>query len=152
GSTTAALTAAWREMLDAGMFACFPGFVYQKQFGRQLTNNFRIEPGGGIGLDTGGMPIGQAVMPLPYKDVGAAHVAFITHMEEMGGKIAGAADIGVGEGKQDAPVGTTLALIEQATKVADAVHKRLYSAQAKEFQLLKERFKEDPEAFWRFNN
>ncbi|HEY6020311.1 MAG TPA: hypothetical protein VIY48_10520, partial [Candidatus Paceibacterota bacterium] len=151
GNTTAALTAAWRECLDAGMFANFPGFVYQKQFGRQLTNNFRVSPGGGIGLDTGGMPIGQAVMPLPYKDIGAAFAGFIQHMEEVGQRVGGAADIGVGEGKQDAPVGTTLALIEQATKVMDAVHKRLHAAQAKEFMLLKDRFKEDPEAFWRHN-
>lgn len=152
GNTAAALTAAWRESLDAGMFANFPGFVYQKQFGRQLTNQFRVPPGTGIGIDTGGMPIGQAVMPLPYKDIGAAFAGFITHMEEVGQKVGGAADIGVGEGKQDAPVGTTLALIEQATKVMDAVHKRLHAAQAKEFKLLKERFKEDPDAFWRFNN
>jgi len=152
GNTTAALTAAWRECLDAGMFANFPGFVYQKQFGRQLTNNFRVSPGGGIGLDTGGMPIGQAVMALPYKDIGAAFAQFIQHMEEVGQRVGGAADISIGEGKQDAPVGTTLALIEQATKVMDAVHKRLHASQAKEFMLLKDRFKEDPEAFWRFNN
>jgi hypothetical protein len=152
GNTTAALTAAWRECLDAGMFANFPGFVFQKQFGRQLTNNFRVSPGGGIGLDTGGMPINQAVMPLPYKDIGAAFAAFIQHMEEVGQRVGGAADISIGEGKQDAPVGTTLALIEQATKVMDAVHKRLHASQAKEFMLLKDRFKEDPEAFWRFNN
>lgn len=152
GNTAAALTAAWREMLDAGMFACFPGFVYQKQFGRQLTNQFRVPPGGGIGLDTGGMPIGQAVMPLPYKDVGASHVAFVQHMEEIGFKVGGSPNIAVGEGKTEAPVGTTLAVIEQATKIMDAVHKRLHAAQGEEFQLLKERFKEDPEAFWRFNN
>jgi hypothetical protein len=42
-------------------------------------------------------------------------------------------------------------LIEQSTKLMDAVHKRLHSAQARELQLLKERFREDPEAFWRFN-
>ena len=152
GNTTAALTAAWREILDAGMFANFPGFVYQKQFGRQLTNQFRVAPGTGIGLDTGGMPIGQAVMPMPYKDVGAAFVQFIQHVEEVGQRVGGAADVNIGEGKQDAPVGTTLALIEQATKVMDAVHKRLHDAQLREFKLLKERFKEDPEAFWRFNN
>jgi hypothetical protein len=48
-------------------------------------------------------------------------------------------------------VGTTLALIEQATKVLDSAHKRLHAAQAEEFKLLKERFSEDPEAFWRHN-
>lgn len=151
GNTTAALTAAWRIVLDSGMFANFPGFVYQKQFGRQLTNQFRIAPGSGVGLDTGGMPINQAVMPLPYKEAGAGFINFITHIEEVGQRVGNTADLQIGEGKQDAPVGTTLALIEQATKTMDAVHKRLHSAQAREFQLLKARFKEDPEAFWRFN-
>jgi hypothetical protein len=44
GNTTNALTAAWREMLDAGMFANFPGFLYRKLMGRQNTNEFRVAP------------------------------------------------------------------------------------------------------------
>jgi hypothetical protein len=72
-------------------------------------------------------------------------------MEEGGRKLAATGDISVGEGKQDAPVGTTLALIEQASKVIDSAHKRLHASQAEEFKLLKERFQDDPEAFWRHN-
>lgn len=151
GNTAITLTAAWREMIDNGMFSNFPGFIYAKQAGRQLSNQFRVPPGGGIGLDTGGGNIRDSIMPLPYKDVSAAFAGFIQHVEEYGQRLGSVAEMNIGEGKQDAPVGTTLALIEQATKLMDAVHKRLHSAQAKEFQLLKERFKEDPEAFWRFN-
>jgi hypothetical protein len=151
GNTTSALTAAWRIQLDAGMFSCFPGFVYAKQFGRQLTNQFRVPPGGGIPIDTGNMRIQDAVMPLPYKEPGSAFMQLTQNIEQLGQRVGGTAEISVGEGNQEAPVGTTLALIEQATKTMDAVHKRLTSAQAKEFQLLKERFKEDPEAFWRHN-
>ena len=55
----------------------------------------------------------------------------------------------VGEGRQDAPVGTTLALIEQAIKPLLATHKRLCAAQSDELQLLVERFREDPGAFYR---
>lgn len=149
GNTTATLTAAWREMLDAGMFASFPGFIYAKQLGRQLSNQFRVPPGGGIGLEIGTGKLGDMVQPLPYKDIGPSFTAFMQHVEEVGQRVGGSADIQLGEGKQDAPVGTTLALIEQATKVIDAVHKNLHAAQAKEFKLLKDRFKEDPEAFWR---
>lgn len=151
GNTTVTLTAAWREMIDNGMFSNFPGFIYAKQAGRQLSNQFRVPPGGGIGLDTGGGNIRDSIMPLPYKDVSAAFAGFIQHVEEYGQRLGSVAEMNIGEGKQEAPVGTTLALIEQATKLMDAVHKRLHAAQAKEFQLLKERFKEDPEAFWRFN-
>lgn len=152
GNTTNALTAAWREMLDAGMFNCFPGFLYAKGVGRQNTNQFRVPPGGGIGIDVGAQQsIKDAIMPLPYKEPGPSHTAFIQHVEEVGQKLGATGDISVGEGKQDAPVGTTLALIEQASKVIDSAHKRLHAAQAEEFKLLKERFQEDPEAFWRHN-
>lgn len=151
GNTTKTLTAAWRELIDSGMFANFPGFLFLKGAGRQLTNTFRVPPGGGVGLDSTATDIKSAVMPLPYKDLGPAFTAFIQHVEELGAKLGGTANMSVGEGKQDAPVGTTLALIEQATRPIGAVQKRLHQAQAKEFQLLKERFKEDPEAFWRFN-
>lgn len=151
GNTTTTLTAAWREMLDAGMFASFPGFLYAKGVGRQLTNQFRVPPGGGIGLDIGIGRLQDSVMPLPYKEPGPAFTSFIQHVEEVGQRVAGTAEIQVGEGTQEVPVGTTMAMIEQSTKVMDAVHKRLHAAQAQEFQLLKERFREDPEAFWRHN-
>ena len=152
GNTTNALTAAWREMLDAGMFASFPGFIFSKGAGRQNTNQFRVPPGGGVGIDVGAQQrLQDAIMPLPYKDVGQGLNAFVTHIEEVGRRLASTGNIQVGEGKQDAPVGTTLALIEQASKVMDSAHKRLHAAQAEEFKLLKERFREDPEAFWRHN-
>lgn len=147
GNTTNALTAAWREMLDAGMFANFPGFIYAKALGRQNTNEFRIPPGGGVPLDTQGMKIGDAVMPLPYKDVSPTFNGFITQIAETGQRLGGTAETQIGEGKQDAPVGTTLALIEQATKIEGAVHKRLHAAQAEEFGLLKECFRQNPSAF-----
>ena len=152
GNTTNALTAAWRETLDAGMFSNFPGFIYAKGAGRQLTNQFRVPPGGGVGIDVGAQQsIRDAIMPLPYKEVGASFSGFITHIEEVGRRLAATGSVNVGEGKQDAPVGTTLALIEQGSKVMDSAHKRLHAAQAEEFKLLKERFQEDPEAFWRHN-
>lgn len=151
GNTTKTLTAAWRELIDSGMFANFPGFIYAKGAGRQLTNQFRVPPGGGIGLDVGLAKLSDAVMPLPYKDLGPAFTAFIQHVEELGQRVGGTANTTVAEGRADAPVGTTLALIEQATKPIGAVLKRLHSAQSKEIQLLGERFKDDPEAFWRFN-
>jgi anti-sigma28 factor (negative regulator of flagellin synthesis) len=152
GNTTLALTAATREMLDAGMFANFPGFVYAKQVGRQLTNQFRCPPGGGVAIDLpAGMKVQDVVMPLPYKEVGPAFPAFIQHVEQNGRQLAMVSNAPVAEGKQDAPVGTTLALIEQQTKVLGSAFKRLHIAQSKEFKLLVELFEEDPEAMWRHN-
>jgi hypothetical protein len=150
GNLTTTLTAAWREMLDAGMFANFPGFLVSKGASRQLTNQLRVPPGGSVAIDLGPQQdIRSVAMALPYKEPGPSFTAFVQHVAEEGQRLASTAEVNVGEGKQDAPVGTTLALIEQATKVLDAVHKRLHQAQSEEFMLLKDRFKEDPEAFWR---
>ena len=152
GNVTMALTAIWRIMLDNGMFANFPGFLFSKGAGRQNTNQFRVPPGGGMPVDVPpGMRIQDAFMPLPYKETGAAFTQLAAHIEEVGQRLGQTAELKIGEGKQDAPVGTTMALIEQATKIMDSVHKRLHAAQAEEFGLLKERFREDPEAFWRHN-
>jgi hypothetical protein len=73
-------------------------------------------------------------------------------MAQTGMRIGGTSEQQVGEGRADAPVGTTLAMIEQATKVMNAVHKRLHSAQAEEFRLLCDRFRENPESFWQRNS
>lgn len=149
GNTTNAVTAAWREMLDAGMFANFPGFLISDTGGRQNTNIFRVPPGGGAQVKTGGMPINQAVMPLPYKEPGPAMAALVQNMVETGQRVGGTAELAVGEGRQDAPVGTTLALIDQAQKVMNSVHKRIHASQAQEFQLIVECFKEHPDSFWK---
>lgn len=150
GNTTNAVTAAWREMLDCGMYANFPGFLMADGGGRQNTNVFRVPPGGAAPIKTNGSPIRDAVMPLPYSTQGMpATMQLVENMVETGRRLGGTAEVQVGEGRADVPVGTVLALIEQAIKVMSAVHKRIHAAQAEEFQLLKELFREDPESFFR---
>ena len=151
GNTTNAITAAWREMLDAGMYANFPGFLMADTGARQNTNIFRVPPGGGALVKTGGMPIQQAIMPLPYKEPGPALMNLVSNMAETGMRVGGTSEMQVGEGRADAPVGTKLAMIDQATKVLNAVHKRMHAAQAQEFQLLTRCFQENPESFWQRN-
>src|SRR5882672_1156193 len=152
GNVVIALTAIWRIMIDNGMFSNFPGFLFAKAAGRQNTNQFRVPPGGGMPVDVPpGMRIQDAFMAMPYKDTGAAFMNLAQHIEEVAQRLGQTADIQVGEGTQDVPVGTTMAMIEQSTKITDSVHKRLHAAQAEEFGLLKERFRENPEAFWRSN-
>ena len=148
GNTTNAVTAAWRELLDAGMYACFPGFLISDQGGRQQTNVFRVPPGGGAQVKTGGQKISDAIMNLPYKEPSAALMQLADNMAQTGMRVGGTSEQQVGEGRPDAPVGTTLANIEQAVKILNAVHKRMHAAQAEEFKLLVECFRENPEAFW----
>ena len=149
GNSTNAITAAWREMLDSGMYANFPGFLMADGGGRQNTNIFRIPPGGGAPIKTNGMAIRDAVMPLPYSTQGmAALMQLVNDMAETGRRIGGTAEVQVGEGRADVPVGTVMAMIDQAVKVMAAVHKRMHAAQAEEFQLLKQLFKDDPKTIY----
>lgn len=148
GNTTNAITAAWRELLDAGMYSNFPGFLMADTGGRQNTNIFRVPPGGGALVKTGGLPINQAIMPLPYQPPSQALMQLVGDMAQTGMRVGGTSEQQVGEGRADAPVGTTLAMIEQAVKVLNAVHKRLHAAQAEEFKMLVEVFRDNPESFW----
>jgi hypothetical protein len=97
------------------------------------------------------MPLNQAIMPLPYKEPSGALMSLVQNMAETGMRIGGTSEQQVGEGRADAPVGTTLAMIDQATKMLNAVHKRMHSAQAEEFRLLVRTFRDNPESFWQRN-
>jgi hypothetical protein len=151
GNTTNAVTAAWRELLDAGMFNNFPGFLMADTGARQNTNIFRVPPGGGVLVKTGGLPINQAIMPLPYQPPSQALMALVDNMVQTGQRSGGTAELPANEGKAEIPVGTILAMIEQAQKVLNNVHKRMHSAQSQEFRLLIRCFKENPKAFWQRN-
>lgn len=152
GTETNALTAAWRLMLDCGQFANFPGFLYLQGGGRQYSNEFRVAPGSGMPIKSDATSIKDAVMPLPYSTAQMPALVQLTeNIAQAGQRVGGTADMPVGEGKQEAPVGTTLALIEQATKIESTVHKGLHASQDREFRLLKELFRQDPASLWKKN-
>jgi hypothetical protein len=133
------------------MFNNFPGFLMADTGARQNTNIFRVPPGGGALVKTGGLPINQAIMPLPYQPPSQALMALVQDMAQTGQRVGGTSEQPVGEGKADSPVGTTLALIEQATKILNSVHKRMHAAQSRELELIVRCFKENPTAFWQKN-
>jgi hypothetical protein len=151
GNTTMALTAGWRLMLDSMMFSNFPGFLYVDVLGKQLTNIFRVAPGAGVPIQTGGQPIGNMISPLPYKGPQPAGLSLLDNVAQAAARVGSRPNVPTGEGVQNAPVGTVMANIIEATKLTGAVFKRLHAAQAEEFGLIAERLREDPEAFWRHN-
>jgi hypothetical protein len=146
GNTAVAATGAWRLFIDALMFANFPGLLYLKRGNRQTNNTFRVAPGSAAPVDGGGNPdIRQTIMALPYKPPDPASIQFIENVISTAERLGGTAQTQIAEGKQEAPVGTTLALLEQQTKAMSAVHKNAHSSQAKEFQLLRDLFRQYPE-------
>jgi hypothetical protein len=146
GNATAAVTTAWRLALDSAGFSSWPGFLYSDTVGRQDTMTFRVGLGAGVKVNTGGQDIRAMVMPLPYKDVTAGLVQVTKHIEDEARRVGGTPELMVGEGRQDVPVGTTLAMLDQAVKILDSVHKGMHIAQAEEFSLLRDLFLEDPAA------
>jgi hypothetical protein len=151
GNLQLALTAMLRIGIDNGMFANFPGGLMAKRQGAdQTTNNLNPGPGQFAQVDIGGLDdIAKAVMKLPYTDVTGGLLNLINMCREFAQRVAGTADIPIGEGKVDIPVGTIMAMIEQQTKVESAVHKGMHVSQAEEFEVLIELLREDPGALFR---
>lgn len=151
GNTQRSLTAIERELIDAGQFANFPGFLVAKQNGaKQETTELRVAPGRGKEIETGGAPIGDVIMKLPYGEPSQALMALMNKIADDGRRLGMTAEVNVGEGRADVPVGTIVALIEQATKVMSAVHARMHTSQQEEFEILKELFAENPAALSKF--
>ncbi len=151
GNTTTALTAGWRILVDAGMFGNFPGGMYLKNGDRQQDNNFRAAPGEFVPVDgNGAEDIRKVVAPYPYREPGPATQQFFKTVEETGQRVGGTAMIPVAEGKADAPVGTTLAALEQVSKMIAATHRRAHTSQSLEFQTLLELIREKPEDFIKY--
>jgi hypothetical protein len=151
GNCSMAMTAAWREALDAGMFANFPSGTIAKIGGRQNTTDMRLSPGVFQPVETGGQPINHVVAPLPYRDVTPGLLSLMDKITQQAKEVGGVADLPAGEGIQNVPVGTMMANIEQATKVISASHKGMHTAQAEEIGLIADLFRQYPEDFWKSN-
>lgn len=141
GNTELAVTALERILVDAGVYSIFPGGVRVKGM-RLETNEVRPAPGEFPEIDTGGMPINQAVMPLPFKGPAGEVLALLQHLEGLGDKMAGTALITTKEGVKDIPVGTMMAMVEQSATTQIAVHKRLHNGQKDELMLLRDEFRD----------
>lgn len=151
GNLASALTALLRISIDGGLLGNYPGMVKAKGSGRDLVNEIMVPPGGCVEIDTGGLPIQQTMMPVPYKDTSPAVMQLMEQTRGVAKELGGTANMPVAEGRQDAPVGTTLAMIEQALKPLAATHRMLCMAQAEEFRLLVKLLQDDPRALWRGN-
>ena len=142
GGYEAAATSLLRQLVDAGQFANFPGGVRAKGGAKVEDPNHVIGPGEFVEIDTGGLPLRESFQPLPYKEVSVGLVELRQQIVESARRVAATTDIAVGDGRQDAPVGTTVALLEAATKIESAVIKRCYASQGEELVLLAELFGE----------
>ena len=127
-------TGSLRALLDSASFSNMQGGFKLK--GRVPGGEMEIAPGEFLDLDATVDDVKKAVMPLPFKEPSGTLFNLLGFIVDAGQRFAAIADLNVGEANNNAPVGTTIALIEQGSKIFSAVHKRLHVSQGKEFRLM----------------
>lgn len=142
GGLGRAATSLLRQLIDAGTLANLPaGF---KARGIRVTNSDEpLQPGEFRDIDAPGGNIRDAIIPLPYKEPSGTLAAMLGGLVDDGRRFVALADQKIGDGNQEMPVGTTVALLERGMKVMSAIHKRLHYAQKTEFRLLARIFAEN---------
>ena len=140
GGLSRTATAALRSLLDAGTLSNLPaGF---KMRGIKMRDEAQaIQPGEFRDVDAPGGNLKDAFMMLPFKEPSQTLLALMGVVVQAGQRFASIADLQVGEGNQQAAVGTTVAMLERGSRTMSAIHKRLYAAMKKEFNLLARVFK-----------
>jgi hypothetical protein len=135
GGLSRTATSALRQLLDAGTLSNLPaGF---KQRGVRVRDEASpIQPGEFKDVDAPGGSLRDAFFPLPYKEPSQTLLQLMGIVVGAGQRFAAIADMQVGDGNQQAAVGTTIALLERGSRVMSAIHKRLFAAMKKEFKLL----------------
>ena len=135
GGLSRTATSVLRQLIDSGTLANLPaGF---KARGMRIRDHDEpLQPGEFRDVDVTGASIKESLLPLPYKEPSQVLFALLGFCVDAGKSFAAIADMKMGEGNEQNPVGTTLALLERGTKVMSAIHKRLHYAQGVEFNLL----------------
>ena len=135
GGLSRTATTALRQLLDAGTLANLPaGF---KQRGVRVRDEASpIQPGEFKDVDAPGGNLRDAFFPLPYKEPSPTLLQLLGVVVQAGQRFAAIADMQVGDTKQNAAVGTTIALLERGSRVMSAIHKRCYAAMKDEFRIL----------------
>jgi hypothetical protein len=147
GGLSRTATAALRQLIDAGTLSNLPaGF---KTRGLRIRNDDEpLSPGEFRDVDSPGGAIRDSLMLLPYKGADQTLFQLMGFCVEAGQRFAAVSNLQVGDGNQQAAVGTTIAMLEQGAKVMSAIHKRLHHAQKDEFALLAKVFGESlPEEY-----
>ena len=134
GGLGRAATGSLRALLDSAAFANMQGGFKLK--GRVSGGDIDINPGEFVDLDATVDDVNKAIMPLPFKEPSQSLFNLLGFIVQAGQRFASTSDLNVGDVNPNAPVGSTVALIEQGSKAFSAIHKRLHYAQGQEFKLL----------------
>ena len=134
GGLGRAATGSLRALLDSAAFSNMQGGFKLK--GRVTGGELQVNPGEFADLDATVDDVNKAIMPLPFKEPSGTLFQLMNAIVEAGRRFASTADLNVGDVNPNAPVGSTVALIEQGAKSFSAIHKRLHYSQGQEFKLI----------------
>ena len=135
GGFAKSATSILRQLVDAGTLSNLPGGFKSKDL-RVKGDDTPIAPGEWRDVDVTGLTIKDSIVPLPYKEPSATLFQLLNTIVEEGRKFASVADLKVGDMSNQAPVGTTLAILERTLKVMSAVQARVHAAMKSEFKLI----------------
>lgn len=130
-------TAILRQLVDAGTLSNLPGGLKTRGL-RVKGDEHPIRPGEWRDVDVGSGTIQQNILPLPYKEPSTVLATLLEQIVADGRKFAATADMQISDMSAQAPVGTTLALLERQLKVLTAVQARVHYSLKNELKLLKE--------------
>ena len=135
GGLSRTATAALRQLIDAGTLSNLPAGFKARGL-RIRDDDDPLQPGEFRDVDAPGGAIRDSLMPLPFKGPDQTLFNLLGFVVDAGRRFATITDMKVGDGNQQAAVGTTIALLEQGSRVMSAVHKRLHYAMKLEFKFL----------------
>ncbi len=130
-------TSLIRQLVDAGTLSNLPGGFKTKGL-RVKGDDTPIGPGEFRDVDVASGTMRDNIMPLPYKEPSQVLMALLEGIVEEGRRFAGAADLQISDMSAQAPVGTTLAILERTLKMMSAVQARVHYAMKRELQLLRD--------------
>ena len=137
GGLQHASTGALRALLDSAAFANLNG-GFRAKGARIEGGDITISPGEWVEVEAYGDDLRKSFIPLPFKEPSPTLLQLLGVLTESGRRFASIADAMIGDSAGSGPVGTTIALIEQGSKVFSAIHKRIHQAQGREFKLIYE--------------
>jgi len=141
GGLTKSVTSILRQLIDAGTLSNLPAGFKSRGLNIQRHDD-PLQPGEWRDVDAPGGRLQDAFLPLPYKEPSGTLTTLLGALVDSGKRFAATVEDPTGDGNSEAPVGTTVALMEKGQRVMSAIHKRLHYAQRCEFKILKRVFGE----------
>ena len=137
GGYARAGTSLIRQLVDAGTLSNLPGGLKSRGL-RIKGDDTPISPGEWRDVDVPSGSVRDNIMPLPYKEPSQVLAALLDRITEEGRRLGSIADMKISDMGANAPVGTTLALLERQLKTMSAVQARVHYSMKQEFKLLKD--------------